>query len=96
MMTPEWPELPRNIVDAYQQGRKILVLTECTEHLAAIEAACAGGLRPGHTAGRSSKKQWVAACPAWALAPGGYVSLLSPGKLVGEDSTIRRSTRWCR
>ena len=31
--------IAEEIVDAYQQGRKILVLTERTEHLAAIEAA---------------------------------------------------------
>ena len=49
------------IVDAYQQGRKILVLTERTEHLAAIKAALGGRVEDLVTLqGRSSIKQRVA------------------------------------
>jgi len=78
--------IAEEIVDAYQQGRKILVLTERTEHLAAIEAALGGRVRDLVTLqGRSSKKQRVAALARLeALAPGAPRVLLSTGKLVGE------------
>jgi superfamily II DNA or RNA helicase len=74
------------IVDAYQQGRKVLVLTERTEHLAAIEAALSGRVQDLVTLqGRSSKKQRVAALARLdALAPDAPRVLLSTGKLVGE------------
>jgi superfamily II DNA or RNA helicase len=78
--------IAEEIVDAYQQGRKILVLTERTEHLAAIEAALGGQVEDLVTLqGRSSKKQRVAALARLeALAPGAPRVLLSTGKLVGE------------
>lgn len=78
--------IAEEIVDAYQQGRKILVLTERTEHLAAIEAALGGRVEDLVTLqGRSSKKQRVAALARLeALAPGAPRVLLSTGKLVGE------------
>ena len=78
--------IAEEIVDAYQQGRKILVLTERTKHLAAIEAALGGRVEDLVTLqGRSSKKQRVAALARLeALAPGAPRVLLSTGKLVGE------------
>ena len=78
--------IAEEIVDAYQQGRKILVLTERTEHLAAIAAALGGRVRDLVTLqGRSSKEQRVAALARLeALAPGAPRVLLSTGKLVGE------------
>jgi superfamily II DNA or RNA helicase len=78
--------IAEEIVDAYQQGRKILVLTERTEHLAAIEAALGGRVLNLVTLqGRSSKKQRVAALARLeALAPDAPLVLLSTGKLVGE------------
>ncbi|HYN59648.1 MAG TPA: DEAD/DEAH box helicase family protein, partial [Rubrivivax sp.] len=78
--------IAEEIVDAYKQGRKILVLTERTEHLAAIEAALGGRVEDLVTLqGRSSKKQRVAALARLeALAPGAPRVLLSTGKLVGE------------
>ena len=78
--------IAEEIVDAYQQGRKILVLTERTEHLAAIEAALGGRVEDLVTLqGRSSNKQRVAALGRLeALAPGAPRVLLSTGKLVGE------------
>ncbi len=78
--------IAEEVVDAYQQGRKILVLTERTEHLAAIEAALGGRVEDLVTLqGRSSKKQRVAALARLeALAPGAPRVLLSTGKLVGE------------
>ncbi len=74
------------IVDAYQRGRKILVLTERTEHLAAVEAALSGRVQNLVTLqGRSSKKQRVAGLATLeALAPDVPRVLLSTGKLVGE------------
>ncbi len=84
--------IAEEIVDAYQQGRMILVLTERTErterteHLTAIEAALGRQVQNLVTLqGRSSKKQRVAALARLeALAPGAPRVLLSTGKLVGE------------
>ena len=74
------------IVDAYRLGRKILVLTERTEHLAAIDAALGGHVQNLVTLqGRSSKNQRATAMAALeALAPDAPRVLLSTGKLVGE------------
>ena len=74
------------IVDAHRLGRKILVLTERTEHLAAIDAALGGHVQNLVTLqGRSSKKQRATALAALeALAPDAPRVLLSTGKLVGE------------
>lgn len=72
--------------DAFAQGRKILVLTERTEHLNAIEAAldCLGSdLFVLH--GRMSRKQRAALVAGLdALAPDAPRVLLATGKLVGE------------
>jgi superfamily II DNA or RNA helicase len=74
------------IVDAYLQGRKVLVLTERTEHLAAIGAALSGRVQNlVALQGRSSKKQRAAVLTTLeALAPDAPRVLLSTGKLVGE------------
>lgn len=76
------------IVDAYLQGRKVLVLTEPTEHLAAIGAALSGLVQNLVTLqGRSSKKQRAAVLATLeALAPDAPRVLLPTGKLVGEGS----------
>ncbi|RJG02125.1 TOTE conflict system archaeo-eukaryotic primase domain-containing protein [Noviherbaspirillum sedimenti] len=71
---------------AYAQGRKVLVLTERTEHLDAIRAALDGvasALFVLH--GRMSKKQRAALIADLdALPPDAPRILLATGKLVGE------------
>ena len=72
--------------DAFEQGRKALVLTERTEHLDAIKASL-DGLEPVPFVlhGRMSRKQRAAlVADLDALPPGAPRVLLSPGKLVGE------------
>ncbi|HET9644086.1 MAG TPA: DNA polymerase III subunit chi [Burkholderiaceae bacterium] len=72
--------------DAFAQGRKVLVLTERTEHLDAIDAAL-GGLKPSPFVlhGRMSRKQRAAlVADLDALPPDAPRVLLSTGKLVGE------------
>lgn len=72
--------------NAYQQGRKILVLTERTEHLDAIRTALAEELPELFVLhGRMSKKQRTALIAALdALPPDAPRILLATGKLVGE------------
>jgi superfamily II DNA or RNA helicase len=72
--------------DAVGQGRKVLVLTERTEHLDAIKAAL-DGLEPVPFVlhGRMSRKQRAAlVADLDALPPDAPRVLLSTGKLVGE------------
>mgnify|MGYP000346590235 FL=1 len=72
--------------DAVGQGRKVLVLTERTEHLDAIKAAL-DGLDPVPFVlhGRMSRKQRTAlVADLDALPPDAVRVLLSTGKLVGE------------
>jgi superfamily II DNA or RNA helicase len=72
--------------DAVSQGRKVLVLTERTEHLDAIKAAL-DGLEsvPFVLHGRMSRKQRAAlVADLDALPPDAPRVLLSTGKLVGE------------
>ncbi len=72
--------------DAVGQGRKVLVLTERTEHLDAIKAAL-DGLEPVPFVlhGRMPKKQRAAlVADLDALPPDAPRVLLSTGKLVGE------------
>jgi len=71
---------------AFAQGRKVLVLTERTEHLDAIRAAL-DGHEPGPLVlhGRMSKKQRTALIGQLdALPPDAPRILLATGKLVGE------------
>jgi superfamily II DNA or RNA helicase len=72
--------------DAVAQGRKVLVLTERTEHLDAIKAELDGLLpAPFVLHGRMSKKQRSAmVADLDALPPDAPRVLLSTGKLVGE------------
>lgn len=72
--------------EAIKQGRKVLVLTERTEHLDAIKTAL-DGLEPTPFVlhGRMSKKQRAAfVTDLGALSPNSPRVLLSTGKLVGE------------
>ncbi|ACK53098.1 TOTE conflict system archaeo-eukaryotic primase domain-containing protein [Thauera aminoaromatica] len=72
--------------DALGQGRKVLVLTERTEHLDAIKATL-DGLEPAPFVlhGRMSRKQRAAlVADLDALPPDAPRVLLSTGKLVGE------------
>ncbi|MBS0495235.1 MAG: DEAD/DEAH box helicase family protein [Proteobacteria bacterium] len=72
--------------DAVGQGRKVLVLTERTEHLDAIKATL-DGLEPAPFVlhGRMSRKQRAALIADLdALSPDAPRVLLSTGKLVGE------------
>ncbi|MBU6223875.1 MAG: DEAD/DEAH box helicase family protein [Burkholderiales bacterium] len=83
---PRTESIAAEVRDAVEQGRKVLVLTERTEHLDAIKAAL-DGLEPAPFVlhGRMSKKQRVALVAALdALPPDAPRVLLSTGKLVGE------------
>jgi superfamily II DNA or RNA helicase len=79
-------EITADIVEAFQQGRKVLVLTERTEHLEAINASLRLlGHAPFLLHGRMSKKQRInLLAELAALAPEAPRVLLSTGKLVGE------------
>lgn len=74
------------IAEVFAQGRKVLVLTERTEHLNALHAALAGRIQMLYALhGRMSKKQ-RAALAAELDAMGADVPrvLLATGRLVGE------------
>jgi superfamily II DNA or RNA helicase len=73
--------------DAYAQGRKVLVLTERTEHLDAIKASPSTAWTPAPFVlhGRMSRKQRAAlVADLDALPPDAPRVLLATGKLVGE------------
>ena len=74
------------VLNAFALGRKILVLTERTEHLEAMEAALLGRIPALFVLhGRMSKKQRVALIAQLAdLPPDAPRVLLATGKLVGE------------
>jgi superfamily II DNA or RNA helicase len=74
------------VAAAYEQGRKVLVLTERTEHLDAILVALKTQVpKPFVLHGRMSKKQRaVLITELDALAPEAPRILLATGKLVGE------------
>lgn len=74
------------IEEAFKQGRKILALTERTEHLDAIAAMLAGKAPALFTLhGRMSKKLRAALIAELeALPPDAPRILLSTGKLIGE------------
>jgi superfamily II DNA or RNA helicase len=74
------------VIDAFQKGRKVLVLTERTEHIEAIRLALAQGIpEPFVLHGRMSRKQRAALIAALnALSPNAPRVLLATGKLVGE------------
>jgi superfamily II DNA or RNA helicase len=79
-------KIVEQVMQAFESGRKVLVLTERTGHVAAIEAALTAriaNLVMLH--GRSSKKQRAAAVAALSAMPADAPRvLLSTGKLVGE------------
>lgn len=74
------------IRNATRQGRKVLVLTERTEHLETIEAALTGQVNNLFTLhGRMSKKQRATLIVELnALPPDAPRVLLATGKLIGE------------
>ena len=74
------------ITAAFERGRKVLVLTERTEHLDAIRMALAAQVpHPFVLHGRMPKKQRAALIAELdALAPEAPRILLATGKLVGE------------
>jgi len=74
------------VVTAYDQGRKVLILTERTEHLDAIQAALDGKVSSLFVLhGRISKKQRATLIEELnALPPDASRVLLATGKLVGE------------
>jgi superfamily II DNA or RNA helicase len=74
------------VINAYGQGRKVLVLTERTEHLDAIQTALDGKIPSLFVLhGRVSKKQRAALIAELnALPPDAPRVLLATGKLVGE------------
>ncbi|MGQ0621026.1 MAG: TOTE conflict system archaeo-eukaryotic primase domain-containing protein [Panacagrimonas sp.] len=78
--------IARDIRDAYDQGRKVLALTERTEHIEMILSALAGQMpAPFVLHGRLSKKERAATIASLdALAPTSPRVLLATGKLVGE------------
>ncbi len=75
-----------DVRDAFEQGRKVLVLTERTEHLEAIHAALDGlAAAPFVLHGRMSRKQRDALVATLdALPPDAPRILLATGRLVGE------------
>ena len=76
----------REAAAAFEQGRKVLVLTERTEHLEAIrQALIAQAPAPFVLHGRMSKKQRAALIAELdTLPPEAPRILLATGKLVGE------------
>jgi superfamily II DNA or RNA helicase len=74
------------VIDAVRQGRKVLALTERTEHINTIRAALADEIpEPFVLHGRMSKKQRATLITALdALPPDAPRVLLATGKLVGE------------
>jgi len=74
------------VKSAYEQGRKVLVLTERTEHLDAIQTALQDRVpAPFVLHGRMSRKQRAALIGELeALPPDAPRILLATGKLVGE------------
>ncbi len=79
-------EITADIVAAFDEGRKVLVLTERTEHLEALQASLIlQGNIPFVLHGRMSKKLRInLLAELEALAPDAPRILLSTGKLVGE------------
>ncbi len=75
-----------NILELYKQGRKVLVLTERTDHLEAIKKALNSQIQYFYTLhGRMSKKQRTTAISELEALPADAPRvLLATGKLVGE------------
>jgi len=78
--------IANEVKSAYEQGRKVLVLTERTEHLDAIQTALKGKAPDPYVLhGRMSRKQRAELIGELeALPPDAPRILLATGKLVGE------------
>jgi superfamily II DNA or RNA helicase len=78
--------IARAVIDAFRQGRKVLALTERTEHIDAIRIALSDEIpEPFVLHGRMSKKQRsTLIADLNALPPDAPRVLLATGKLVGE------------
>ena len=78
--------IANEVADAFSRGRKILVLTERTDHIAAIQEALAGRIEKIFTLhGRMSTKQRnLVTAELDALPADAPRVLLATGKLVGE------------
>jgi superfamily II DNA or RNA helicase len=78
--------IAEEVVGAFSRGRKVLVLTERTEHLDSLSAALEGSVSPLLILhGRMSPKQRLALTASLhAIAPEAPRVLLATGKLVGE------------
>lgn len=78
--------IANEVAGAFEQGHKVLVLTERTDHLGAIEAMLADRVSTLFTLhGRMSRKQRAALVSELdALPPDAPRVLLSTGKLIGE------------
>jgi superfamily II DNA or RNA helicase len=79
-------DIANAVSEAFREGRKVLVLTERTEHLEAIFSALAGKVATLYKLhGRMSKKQRAALIEELnGLPPDAPRVLLSTGKLIGE------------
>ncbi|WP_219999979.1 hypothetical protein [Halomonas sp. LBP4] len=88
--------IANDIADACEAGRKILVLTERTDHLKAIQAALSGMAPPPFVLhGRMSQKQRAELMAGLdALAHDQPRILLATGKLVGEGFDYPPSIPW--
>lgn len=84
--TERTAKIVAEVADAFDQGRKILVLTERTDHLSAIETQLVGRVENLFTLhGRLPKKQrTVLNGGLQALPPDAPRVILATGKLVGE------------
>ena len=84
--TERTAKIVAEVGDVFDQGRKILVLTERTDHLNAIEEQLVGRVENLFTLhGRMSKKQRAALIGELeALPPDAPRVILATGKLVGE------------
>ncbi len=84
--TERTTKIVAEVGNAFDQGRKILVLTERTDHLSAIEEQLVGRVENLFTLhGRLSKKQRAALIGELeALPPDAPRVILATGKLVGE------------
>ncbi|MGH8117681.1 MAG: DEAD/DEAH box helicase [Rhodanobacteraceae bacterium] len=78
--------IAREVTDAFEHGRKVLVLTERTEHLDAIKATLTDqGHVPFVLHGRMSKKQCVDLTARMNALPAAAPRiLLATGRIVGE------------
>jgi superfamily II DNA or RNA helicase len=84
--TERTAKIVAEVADAFDQGRKILVLTERTDHLNAIEEQLVGRVENLFTLhGRMSKKQRTALIGGLEALPADAPRvILATGKLVGE------------